>query len=187
MDNVNKSGFIGVDAEIYNDPRVMDALGAVDRGIDKEASQIVTADNSDKLSKYGIKMRISGLNHKALIARIMYACPTSLKPKKDEDGKIVNDSLGKPIMESSPDMPSINQALIWLYTLAAPMSDVYGAIALVESNGIDPLIEKIDQWCELKDIGVDALPVIIAAMSEDMRLIEKTQLSSGNTTEKKTI
>ena len=171
---------VGVSEDILMDPRVQAAITKNEQGIDVEAAQVITSNPTERLAKLGIKLRISGLNHKALIARIMYACPSSLKPKKSEDGLVIMDIDGKPTLENTPDIPGITQALIWLYTLAAPMGDVYSAVSSVENSGLDEFIEKVDVWFEKKNIQGDALQEIITANTEDMLLSAKLQMPSND-------
>jgi len=177
---MDTSNLVGVSPDILADSRVQEALNINQRGIDVEAAKIVTSNPSDRLTKYGIKLRISGLSHKALIARIMHACPSSYKPKRDNMGKVELGDDNKPILESSPDVPGITQALIWLFTLAAPLTTVFSAVSVLETDGLDEFIEIVDKWFSEKNIVGTALQDIISAMAEDMALSAKVQMSSSN-------
>lgn len=163
---------LNVDASVLADERVQEALGRVERGIDKEAAQVLTATPANRLSSHGLTLRVSGLQHKALISRIMYACPVSPKPKRNESGQVVTDAGGKPILEMTHDIPSIIQTLWWLYSLAAPLTAVYGAITLLERDGLDAFSDRVDAWFSERGLSGEALQDIIAAMTEEMQLTQ---------------
>ncbi len=163
---------IGVDDSILFDPRVQEALGVVEKGIDPIAAKALTDDPKARLSAHGLTLRVSGLQHKALIQRIMYACPSSAKPKLNEDLSPVTEG-GKPVMETTADIPSILQTFWWLYTLAAPQVEVMAAITQLERTGIDSFMERVDAWFAVKGLTGGALQDVVMAMGEEMSATAK--------------
>ena len=147
---------IGVSDDVMNDPRVQEAIGAVERGVDKEAAVVVTSGPVNRLEKYGLTLRKSGLQHKAIISRVMYACPK---------------------------MPAIVQALVWLYTLAAPLSEVYEAVQSLEGGtggGFDQFNERVDAWFEGRGFTGESLQEVMVVMGEDMELTRKVSMPADD-------
>lgn len=143
---------VGVPDDVMADARVQEALGVVERGIDKEAAIAVTTGPVNPFEKYGLTMRKSGIQHQAIISRVMWACPK---------------------------MPAVIQAMVWLWSLAAPLTEVYGAVQSLEDGklgGFDEFNGKVDAWFERRGLQGKILQEIIVTMGEQMELTQKLSM-----------
>lgn len=179
---------LNVDKEVLNDPRVQEALQIADIGLDKEASKAVTSNIVKPydaiLAKYGLKMKTTSLRMKTLMARIMFAYPSVLKPKFDSDGKPVLDNKGSPEMESIYTVPSISQGLNCLFVLTALNSEVDKAVTALENEGIEEFTEMVYKFFEDKNVDLVNLPELLNVLAEDTKLLQK--LLAANESQKKT-
>ena len=178
---MNNDKLIGVTQEILADPRVQEAMGKVQSGIEQPAAQALTKDPTARLAKYGLKLRVSGLQHQAIIARIMASCPRRLKKVRDTEGNFVLDADGQPILTLQLAIPDITKMLIWLYTIAAPWSDVMGAVSSLEEDGFDVFNDTMDDWFAEHKLTGEALTDAIIAMGEVSALARKISGATDDT------
>ena len=155
---------LGADPEILADPEVQKALNTLEQGVDVEAAHAITSTPADAFTKYGITLRKSGLQHKALMSRIMYSCPR-VKVKGNE----------------AFDIPAVTQSLFWLFTLAATHSEVYAAVGVLEREGLDAFITKVDEWFDAHQITGSALGEILPQMEAEMVLTNRLTMLGGET------
>ena len=112
----------------------------------------------------------------------MFAFPQATFPRLDAEGQPVIEN-GKPVMDTTFDVPGISQALFWLYTLAAPMQEVYQTIGLLERSGLEPFVDKVDAWFAKNKLDGEALGEVIQVMGEDIALTNKLNMNANSSSE----
>ena len=163
---MNENQLVGVPQSVLADTRVQEALNTANSGLDIPATAALAGQTISGLEKYGLSPRKPGLMHQTQMVAILSSFPQH---------------------NGEPDVPTAYQPWIWIWSLCAPIRDVFDAPTLIKNNGASALMEKIAQWVDDAKIPDSASNDFLEAMTETISLTSKLMMANekgeGNGTE----
>lgn len=144
---MGKGQLVGVPAAVMADKRVKDAVEALERKPEKDASTAVLGGLRGGLEKYGVKLR-----------------PISLT--------VVGPMMVQ-MLSFKPSFPQAYQMTALLFILAAPLEEVYTALAVGEERGTPAFMAAASKWLESSGIPQDMSAEVVASVSETFRVAAK--------------
>ena len=131
---------------IPDDPRVKEALENYQKGSQDDITKVFTKGPLRGLEKYGVTLRKPSLQHSALLTQIV-----TLKK----------------------DIPANYQAFIYIWTLGAPLENVYEGIETLEHGSFAKFMAGIHGWFDACGIPAEDANSVLEAISEEFGLASK--------------
>lgn len=138
---------IGVPDEVMADKRVQEAVDAVQKNPEREASRAVLQGLAGGLERYGVKLR-----------------PISLT--------VVGPMMVQ-LSEFKPAFPAAYQMTALLFILGAPLRDVYTALQEGQTDGTAAFMARASEWVSNSGIPQDMSAEVVEAISETFRIASK--------------
>jgi len=152
---MNPNPIPGLIGELPDDPRVKEALEKVEgKNLEVVAADALLTSNSPApriLEDYGIKMRPQNLMHGVMISRIM--------------------ALGT--------VDEYYQPWIWLWSLCAPLREIYLAIDKAKIEGIPALMEEVHEWFNKSKLPQDITKEVMDMVARTFLLASKLAPQPG--------
>lgn len=128
------------------DPEVLRQLHEHEQQREGNIARALTTPNPTGLAKFGVNLRVPGLMHGAMIARVMAAGKGNVAPEY--------------------------QPFIYLFTLGAPLEKVYGALGAVEKDGVPAFMARVHEWFDSLNLPPGLSDEVLEAVVESFRLAQ---------------
>ena len=163
---------------VLADPSVQEMIRQIDAessGVDTNAAAVVTASPPD-LTKYGIRLRTSGLMQQTMMLRVIGALKKhGLATESDNRVRF--------------NVPDEYQPFIWTFILGANLTDVYKMLDVLDREGLSPAMAAVHQWFDGLNVPADASMDVLQAMTNSFELAMKAMKATpeGEVDEKKAV